>query len=430
MKCPRCGHDFGDSLVPVCCPDCGYALSTGSHESLVPPQTKTTSAPMSKGHALIAISVVACLIALVIFVAYNLGLWGGTTLDNVEGWAASRAQARLEQEGFAVTTEERFDSVAAGMVISQEPAAGSRVRSGAKVHLVVSKAKTMPKAIGEQLKSVTDALDAMEVSYEIDERYDDVQKDTILDTSVPEGNALGASTKVKLVVARSRTIPDLANKSLSQATALLDECGLKAHVVYVSASNNKEGTVVSTEPASGTEVKKDQVVEVRVAASYLSSIEKTAQEILQIIYGTDPLSGDYAIGEKLKPYLSSQVRISGREVSSASNKEVYFGVVKAGHSLPSSVPQELGMLSRSLASTGSASSTQTGEADKLEGTVVIEATVNWDWSRLGEGYKNVSSTDTHTATMRFDSEGKLLSFSDPQGDVPAYELTSLLPAYA
>jgi hypothetical protein len=42
---------------------------------------------------------------------------------------------------------------------------------------------------------------------------------------------------------------------------------------------------------------------------------------------------------------------------------------------------------------------------------------------MGEGYEGVTSTDTRTVTLGFDDDAKLASFSDPQTDVPYYELS-------
>ena len=50
--------------------------------------------------------------------------------------------------------------------------------------------------------------------------------------------------------------------------------------------------------------------------------------------------------------------------------------------------------------------------------------VHWDWTSLGDGYQGVTSDDLHTVTMTFDDEGRLLTFYDPQTDVPAYRVES------
>ncbi len=55
-------------------------------------------------------------------------------------------------------------------------------------------------------------------------------------------------------------------------------------------------------------------------------------------------------------------------------------------------------------------------------SATAEVHVNWDWSRFGTEYAGVTSSDTHYVTMTFDDEGRLVSFSDPQTDVPAYEV--------
>ena len=66
-----------------------------------------------------------------------------------------------------------------------------------------------------------------------------------------------------------------------------------------------------------------------------------------------------------------------------------------------------------------------GSADvQVDGTTATcTITVTWDWSSMGEGYEGVTSTDTRTVTLGFDDDTKLASFSDPQTDVPYYELS-------
>jgi hypothetical protein len=82
------------------------------------------------------------------------------------------------------------------------------------------------------------------------------------------------------------------------------------------------------------------------------------------------------------------------------------------------VSETIQALQRSLAGT------PTYEIDSGTRTVVAKVPVLWTWDRYGEGYEGVTSQDIHTVTMTFDEAGGLLTFDDPQTDVPTYEISN------
>lgn len=163
MKCPHCGADLGEGLLPARCPACGRSLGAGA--SRFNPLAARESADRAaasrrsveglsgRGHGrrdrsqttkrvtriLLAFVLVAVFCAAVAFVAYRAEIIGGRTVPDVVGWSAQSAQTRLEECGFSVGVNEVTSTEQdPGKVVSEAPSAGARVASGSTVTIDVA----------------------------------------------------------------------------------------------------------------------------------------------------------------------------------------------------------------------------------------------------------------------------------------------------
>jgi serine/threonine-protein kinase len=159
---------------------------------------------------ILAILIVILLVAGYLF-ARNLGYLGGSAsfnLPSVVGQPASVATATLRADGLNVNQIQQVSNDAAGTVISTSPPPDSLVKKGDTVTLRV--AETPPP----------------------------------IQVAVPQG---------------------LTNTTVAAATALLQSAGLQASPVYKTSAALK-GTVLSTDPASGTKVDQGSTVTLTVSA--------------------------------------------------------------------------------------------------------------------------------------------------------------------
>lgn len=445
MLCPHCGHDFGEGMLPARCPECGRPpVSSAEKDEFGAKAAKRAAASREQARGIsqvgaeherkrkkltffsatkhaslgaLAVGIVAALVCAVVFLGWHVELWGGRGLEDMTGWSAVRAEKHLRDLGYQVALAEEYSDESQGAVVGQEPSAGSRAEKGSTVTLKVSKERVMPEVVGKSLDEVRKLFEAMHQEVKTKDVYDDGAAGVVLKASVAPGERLESKKVVELSVSKARELPDLVGKTQEEAERTLEDMGVKAKIEFVSAKDDqREGGVVEMSPAKSTKVKAGDMVTLKVAANYVSKIEKAARDILKIVYDGNPLDNDYRIGAELRTYLSESLTIGGKKAKEASNKDIYYALVKAHEQLDSGAPSQLGLLPRTLDSVDECRGSKDG---KVEATV----TVSWDWSALGSDYAGVSSTDQHKVTLSFDKEGKLNGFADYASDVPAYEMS-------
>lgn len=426
MRCPQCGYDLGDGMLPARCPQCGRNLANladapGVEEGArraaeraaeVRPlgeERRQASGP-NRSLPVVLLVVAVCLVVFAVFASWRLELWGGSSLPDVVGWNATRATEKLTSLGYEVETVEEKDDGAEGLVLSMSPEPGARMDpSQTTVTLHVSVARHVPDLVGKTRAEAEELLDEEGLTYEMEEVPDDGTEGVVVAMSRDAGAVCTSDQTITISISRARVVPDLTGKTQKEAEDLLEEEGLKATVKKVSKTSDdqQEGTVIASDPAAGTKLTKDSEVTISVVSSKADEIEESSRAILEVVYNC-PSPSDSAIGGGLRPYVSSSW-------ASRSDHDIWYGMVKRGGTLHSDAPAQIQALPRSLVSVGSVE-----VADDSVATCTI--TVYWDWSTMGSGYAGVTSQDTRTVTLTFDDEGKLTDFYDEQTDIPYYEL--------
>ena len=131
-------------------------------------------------------------------VTYYLSLGSeGTSVPDVVGQTRSSATATLNNAGFYVTVDQQYsDTVEEGLVISQTPSSGSKLKAEGTVNIVVSK--------GKESKAVS--------------------------------------------------VPSVVGQSEGSAMTTLNNAGFKVTTEYQASSSVSSGNVISQTPTSGTEL--------------------------------------------------------------------------------------------------------------------------------------------------------------------------------
>ncbi|MEY8436595.1 PASTA domain-containing protein [Atopobiaceae bacterium 24-176] len=420
MKCPQCGKDLGDNLLPARCPACGAnlrdsALVSGARDAGASRRSVEGLTGIGKGSAKgKGRRRLQLALALVLVVAFCFGMawtlrWAQGTMKHVPdvvGWRYERAERELKSLGYDVSREDTVDkSAKAGIVVSAHVPEG-----GGTALLKVASARTMPDVSGKTLEEAEKALDEAGVSYAVEERAGDGEDGVVSSASLKAGREVVGDTTVTLYVTRRPRVPDVVGKTRQEAVAALSAAGLGYGVVDVPHEAGKAvGSVVSVDPAAGTAVAPGEKVKIGVISQRKTLSEDTAEKAIAAVYNATP-SGD-SIGQGLLPLLSPSSPFAGK-----SAQDVWYGMVKAagGHE---GVDARIQSLPRSV---NSVSLTVSDDGSSAEAQV----SVHWDWTPLGEGYRGVTSDDVHRVSMTFDDEGRLLTFYDPQCDVPTYRVES------
>ena len=152
-------------------------------------------------------------------VTYYLSLGSeGSSVPNVVGQTRSAATTTLNNAGFYVTYDEQYsDSVAEGVVISQTPESGSKLKADGTVNIVVSK--------GKESKAVS--------------------------------------------------VPNVVGQSEGAATTTLNNAGFQVTTEYQSSSSVSAGAVISQTPSSGTDLDPGKTVHLVISNGSGSSSSTT-----------------------------------------------------------------------------------------------------------------------------------------------------------
>jgi serine/threonine-protein kinase len=183
-------------------------------------------------------------------------------LPRVAGRTLPQAQAQLEQLGLIVDVRYEPNEVAPiDVVVAQEPIAGARVEVGEQVVVVVSDGPAGVRV--PVLGDVTAAeavrlLGALGLVPTVEEVFDEaVPQGEIVGTVPAEGARAVPGEQIRVLVSKGpepRTVPDLVGLPSGQAFVALGRSELEVGEVTRRATADAEpGTVLSTDPAPGTQ---------------------------------------------------------------------------------------------------------------------------------------------------------------------------------
>ena len=251
------------------------------------------------------------------------------TVGSYVDLSLDEARSELEAKGLRVATESQVsETVPVDVVLGQDPPAGTTLKEGSTVTLVVSSGPppvavptdlvgmTVEQATasltraGLRLGTLTDAFD------------ENVAKGIVLSLAPGVGTTAPKGSAVPLVVsagARPRTIPDgLVGRPIAEVTAQLDSLGLKVKRIDDWSETVPESVVMAVDPAAGQSVAKGSTVDVTVSkgkrpvtipASVIGQACGTGASTLQglgLVVNINPFG---ATVRSVNPSAGSQVRV-------------------------------------------------------------------------------------------------------------------------
>lgn len=226
----------------------------------------------SKLRPLLAMFLVALILAGgAAVLTYGMELWGGKTVPSLAGSSQQNAEIMLQERGLVATFEAEPADDAIGKVLSQDPAAGTRVPEGSEVLVVIATNRTIPDVVG---MTEADARAALEDAGA--ERITTVSKPssqtegTVISVSPEQGKPFVSRNEIQLTVAGPYTVPDVIGKKETDAVDALKAAGLNADVTYVSSEETVR-TVVATSPSAGEIIAEGGTVTVQVSSPFPSS---------------------------------------------------------------------------------------------------------------------------------------------------------------
>ncbi len=219
------------------------------------------------------------------------------------------------------TRSEYSEDVTAGLVISTDPAGGTRVQRGDTMLLVISLGPerfSMPDVVGDTLDEATSSLEALNlVVGEVKEVWsEDVEADVVMSSSEDAGTALKRDSPITLTVSKGPepiSIQDFADDktSASSATKQMEKAGFTVDVTQENSTTVKKGLVISQTPSSGTGKRGDTIsiveslgpVLVEIPDVQYESLEKAQKQLEALGFSVEvknatpfPLPGRFAVG--------------------------------------------------------------------------------------------------------------------------------------
>ncbi len=192
---------------------------------------------------------------------------GKVEMIDLEGKTFDEAKTELEDMGLKLyqSATEVSEEYEQGVIISQDIEAGEMVDEGTIVRVTVSagtgeeETVEVPQVSGytdtAAIGMLTDA--GLDYSREY-ESSDSVAEGTVIRQSPESGTSVESGTKVTIVVSQGResvTVPDLKNKSESEARTALEDSGLNCGTVSSEYSDSvAEGKVISQSEEAGKTV--------------------------------------------------------------------------------------------------------------------------------------------------------------------------------
>ena len=240
-----------------------------------PPTSTKVVKPKRKMRTRYKVLIGAILLLLAAFIAMFLNTPETVTVPDVKGQTIEVATQRIESAGLVVgtITEEASSEVEEGTVLRTDPAANTTKREGSKVNIVVATKEVVlvPNVVGKDLETAKAELEALgfKIGTVTEETSDDqaaglvISTDPVANSSKAKGSAINivVSKGVEMVV-----VPDVRGKKLESAKAELEAAGFKVGDVSEEYSDSlASGLVISTDPATGVEVAKKSMINLRVS---------------------------------------------------------------------------------------------------------------------------------------------------------------------
>lgn len=205
----------------------------------------------------------------------GLGLNKKTTVPKFVGQKIDDVQRENSYKDFKIKIDEENSSeVEKGKIISQSIDEGRNVTKGTEITLKVSlgvKKVKVPNVKNKDYQIAESMIKEVGLKSEFKYEFSDVvAKNSVIETDPKDNTELDMGDTVIIKVSNGAepkkiNVPDLVGKTLDEAKKLIEESGLKLGSINIVASNQKENTIVSQNPAKNSSVDKDTSVNLNVS---------------------------------------------------------------------------------------------------------------------------------------------------------------------
>ncbi|HAE61153.1 MAG TPA: Stk1 family PASTA domain-containing Ser/Thr kinase [Eubacteriaceae bacterium] len=234
----------------------------------------------------------------IIFLASTLFAVKEVSVPEIEGIDIAEAVQMLEAEGlkYEIENTESSSTVPKDYVITQNPSAGTILKEGQTVKLVVSagpKEVEVPDVMGKfEVEGVQELENLNFTVKEISRQFnDEVEKDKIYDQNPMPGLMVKEGAEIIIYVSKGKdtaVVEDFTGMTLEDAKKAITDLGLQVgEVKEVVSDKYDQGVVESQDPKPNAEVAKNSVVTLTVSKGKLQTRDITIDIGSYIDYDDD-----------------------------------------------------------------------------------------------------------------------------------------------
>lgn len=204
----------------------------------------------------------------VVTIVVSLGANPEVTVPDVVGETEANAVKKLRDNGLEAVPSDAYSStVAAGSIISQNPAGGTKVQQGSLVAIVVSlgaeppSTATVPDVLGKSESEATSTLEGAGYVVAAAEVYSDSVASGTVGWQIPVGGSVTEpGITVGIIVSAGprppefTIVPDVRDMTLVDATQALEDVGLEVFSLEIYTELAPTGQVAAQVPAPDSAV--------------------------------------------------------------------------------------------------------------------------------------------------------------------------------
>jgi len=171
-------------------------------------------------------------------------------VPDIVGQPIELAQGTLDRMKLTAKRSDRYDdNIPAGSVVATDPAAGTEVKPGDTVAVVVSKGRapiTVPSVVGQPLPAAKKALEELGLTVLVQSKDSNRPKDEVVAQDPADGIGVDKGAKVTLTVSNGPPMVDVPNftgQPVAVAQQQLQAMGMQVQVV-----GRPDGTVAFMSP--------------------------------------------------------------------------------------------------------------------------------------------------------------------------------------
>lgn len=251
----------------------------GQEEGEGKKKKKGKKKPMDKKKKIIIIaSAAAAAIVLGLVIAFATGLLGGKEIKAPDFKNMTLEEAQLAAQEYDIKIKKAdeviSEEVEKGRIVSQDPKAGSKIKTGSTIRVNISKGLgdgDVPDLTGKTEDELASYLEAAGFKLgTVSEKASEEPEGTVLDQDPKPGSTAEKGTAINVVVSdgskAKAVVPFLVGKPLGDAQSALLNAGLKVgSISYAYSDTYAEGEVMWQQYDANAQLEKGTSVKIRVS---------------------------------------------------------------------------------------------------------------------------------------------------------------------